>query len=100
MRYRTTTALPKGWWTIALWLQPLALFADEIDTSKLPPPATNVIDFTRDIRPILETSCLRCHGPEKPKSHFRLDDRADALKGGEKGVDIIPGKSASSPLIH
>ena len=74
--------------------------AAEVDISKLPPPTTGIVDFSRDIRPILEKSCLRCHGPEKPKSRFRLDNRADALKGGENGVDILPGNSAKSPLIH
>ena len=74
--------------------------ADPFDETKLPPPAAVKIDFTRDIQPILETSCLRCHGPEKPKSRFRLDNREGALKGGEKGVDILPGNSAKSPFIH
>ncbi len=74
--------------------------ADEVDLFKLPPPATNRIDFARDIRPILEANCLRCHGPEKPKSKFRLDNRVAALKGGEEGVDILPGDSAHSALIH
>ncbi len=78
----------------------LSSHAAEFDASKLPPPATNTVDFTRDVRPILESSCLRCHGPEKPKSGFRLDNRASALKGGEQGVDILPGQSAQSPLIH
>ncbi|HSY18332.1 MAG TPA: c-type cytochrome domain-containing protein [Candidatus Acidoferrales bacterium] len=78
----------------------LDVHAAEVDVSKLPPPATNRIDFTRDIRPILETSCLRCHGPENQKSHFRLDNRPSALKGGDQGVDILPGNSAKSPLIH
>ncbi len=76
------------------------LSAPAIDESKLPPPATNQVDFARDIKPILDASCLRCHGSEKPKSHFRLDNRADALKGGDEGTDIIPGNSAKSPLIH
>src|SRR5580658_5350939 len=58
-----------------------------------------IIEFDRDIRPILETSCLRCHGPERPKSHFRLDDRDAALKGGNDGVDILPGRAAESPLL-
>src|SRR6266567_376539 len=78
----------------------LAGAAAPIDESKLPPPATNRIDFGRDIQPIFEASCFKCHGPEKPKSHFRLDNRAAALKGGENGVDILPGQSAKSPLIH
>lgn len=71
-----------------------------VDVSQLPPPAARPVDFDRDIRPIFEQSCLRCHGPEKPKSRFRLDQRETALKGGNSGVDIHPGNSASSPLIH
>src|SRR5204863_851939 len=75
--------------------------ADPIDLTNLPPPATTQVDFARDIAPIFERSCLRCHGPERPKSKFRLDDRAAALQGGEDNRDdIIPGDSAHRPLIH
>src|SRR5687767_9972056 len=72
----------------------------EVDVSRLPPAATNIVVLDRDVWPIFERSCLRCHGRENPKSEFRLDSRAAALKGGEQGVAIIPGKSAESPLIH
>ena len=59
------------------------------------------MDFDRDIHPILEETCLRCHGPEKPKSHFRLTDRESALKGGDENTDdIIPGDSAHSHLVQ
>jgi len=71
-----------------------------LDASKLPPPANGEIDFTRDIKPILDSSCLRCHGPERPRSKFRLANREDAVKGGKDGVDIIPGNSAKSLLIY
>src|SRR5258706_8565414 len=65
---------------------------------KLPPPATTEVDFDRHIRPILENTCIRCHGPERPKSRFRLDSKESALKGGESGIDIVQGNSARSPL--
>jgi mono/diheme cytochrome c family protein len=78
----------------------VSVAADKVDVSKLPPPAQGQMDFARDIQPILQNACLRCHGPDKAKSHFRLDNRASALKGGEHGVDILPGDSANSPLIH
>jgi hypothetical protein len=70
------------------------------NTAQLPLPADVKIDFTRDIKPILDDSCIRCHGPEKPRSHFRLTDREAALKGGSDGVDILPGQSGASPLIR
>jgi hypothetical protein len=78
----------------------LRVSAAEVDITRLPPPAATQIDFARDIKPILEANCLRCHGAEKPKSKFRLDSREAALKGGDEGVDILPGNSARSPLIH
>src|SRR5439155_2708743 len=79
----------------------MSIFASPaIDESKLPPAASVQVSFERDIKPIFEASCWRCHGPERPKSHFRLNNRDSALKGGENGVDILPGNSAGSPLIH
>ena len=79
----------------------LSLSAAEIDAAKLPPPASQPIDFDRDIRPILDTSCVRCHGPVKPKSRFRLDNRESALQGGDNNPnDIVPGDSAQSRLIQ
>lgn len=76
------------------------LTAAELNADKLPPAAAVQTDFDRDIKPIFEASCFRCHGPERPKSHFRLDSREAALKGGDNGVDIIVGDSAKSPLVH
>ncbi len=74
--------------------------APAVDLTRLPPPSTQKVDFDRDIRPLLEKSCIRCHGPERPKSDFRLDRRDLALRGGTTGHDIIPGKSEQSLLIH
>ncbi|TAK95219.1 MAG: hypothetical protein EPO07_15700, partial [Verrucomicrobia bacterium] len=77
------------------------LAAAEPAPTNLPPAATQPITFDRDVRPIFEASCFRCHGPLKPKSNFRLDNRASALKGGnDNSDDIIPGDSAKSRLIH
>src|SRR5437899_3837533 len=85
---------------LPLWMLTFSLAAADVDVSKLPPPAQVTVDFERDIKPILESSCFRCHGPIKPKSHFSLVTRESALKGGENGVDILPGESAKSPLVH
>lgn len=70
------------------------------DSGRLPPAATAPVDFAKDILPILESSCLRCHGAVNPKGRFRLDNREAALRGGENGIAILPGRSAESRLIH
>jgi formylglycine-generating enzyme required for sulfatase activity len=56
------------------------------------------VDFRVSVKPILEATCLSCHGPEKPKGDLRLDTRAGALEGGEKGPALVPGKPLASPL--
>ena len=86
--------------SLALLFVSTKAFAADVDVSKLPSAATNRIDFTRDIKPIFDASCLKCHGPEKPKSKFRVDDRAELLKGGTEGPAVTLGQSAQSPLIH
>ena len=74
--------------------------ANGLDLSKLPPAAGVPVDFARDVQPLLADRCIKCHGPEKQKGGLRLDTKAAAMKGGDDGKAIEPGKSADSPLIH
>lgn len=55
-------------------------------------------DFEKDIRPILQSRCVECHGPQKQKGGLRLDARAFAFKGGEKGAVISPNDPGHSSL--
>ncbi len=74
-----------------------AVLARAVET--LPPPADHPVDFAKDVKPLLERSCYKCHGAEKQKGKLRLDLKAPALKGGSSGAAIVPGKGAESPLI-
>jgi len=87
---------------IILCLSGSAAFAAKpIDVSTLPPPAARPINFERDVRPIFDKSCYSCHGPEKQRSGYRLDQKESALTGGEGSApNVVPGQSAASPLIH
>ena len=60
--------------------------------------AAEKIDFRKDLKPILEVHCLSCHGAEKPKGALRLDTRENAIKGGDDGTSLVPGKPAESTL--
>src|SRR6266568_4979007 len=62
-------------------------------------PGRRPVDFETDVRPIFAKACYACHGPQKQKSDFRLDQKAAALKGGDIGVAIVPGKAGDSPLF-
>ncbi len=71
-----------------------------VEVKPLPPAANRQVDFVQDIRPIFETRCYGCHGGKKQEAQFRLDTKSVALKGGELGPAIVPGKSADSLLIQ
>lgn len=72
-----------------------------VDVSKLPPILQKAgVTYAGDIQKIFETSCVKCHGPERAKENLRLDSREGVLKGSEHGAVIVPGKSAESPLVH
>ena len=86
--------------TLLTLLAILPVFAQPLWAADLPKPAVAEVDFARDIQPVLQRSCWKCHGPEKQRSGFRLDQRGAALQGGELGKAILPGKSAESPLIR
>ena len=58
------------------------------------------VDFTSEIEPILEANCAECHGAEKQKGKFRLDRRANLLRGGDSGESaIVPGDVEASFLL-
>src|SRR6185369_10373244 len=60
----------------------------------------NKVDFVKDIQPILQKSCVECHGPEKPKGKLRLDSKEAALTGGKDGEVIVPGHADKSEVYR
>src|SRR6266567_23364 len=66
----------------------------------LPPAAQKQVNFGQDIKPILEASCIKCHGRGRDKGNFRIDSRDTLLKGGDSGPAIIEGKSEQSLLVE
>jgi hypothetical protein len=57
-------------------------------------------DFTRDVRPIFEEHCFKCHGSEKQKGGLRFDVKEGAFKKGDSGeVAIAPKHAAESRVV-
>jgi hypothetical protein len=64
------------------------------------PQAPAAVDFERDVRPILKTSCQSCHLGPVVQAELRMDSREALLKGGVSGPAVVPGKSKDSLLLQ
>jgi mono/diheme cytochrome c family protein len=70
----------------------------------LPPERRRTVDFTRDIKPILDAKCVSCHKPQDtlikaegfPKSYAELLSGVDD-KG--HGTFVDPGRARTSRMI-
>ena len=73
----------------------------KVDITKLPPASDKKgLTFDKDIKPILEKSCFKCHGAEKPKGKYRVDSLETFTKGGESGDPaVVPSHSDKSPVV-
>jgi len=67
------------------------------EAASIPPGS---VDYSAEIRPVLESACYQCHQGGKAKGGLRLDDRAAALKGGKSdGPGIVPGQPEKSAIL-
>jgi hypothetical protein len=57
-------------------------------------------DFHREVRGILESTCISCHGADSQKGGLRLDTLAYMKKGGDSGPALIPGNKEDSILLE
>src|SRR5436309_15944660 len=72
----------------------------KLDLSKLPPAAViQGITYAKDIRPLFETSCFRCHGQDRQKGGLQLNSLDSVLRGGEDGNVLVPGESTNGLLV-
>src|SRR2546426_1849851 len=60
--------------------------------------AETKVNFSKDIQPILQQTCIKCHGTEKQKGKLRLDTKEAAFKGGKDGVVLVAGDAEKSEL--
>lgn len=59
------------------------------------------VEFTREVQPILQRACWKCHGPEKQKGGMRFDLKADVLRAGDSGKKaVLSGRPNDSELIR
>lgn len=73
----------------------------KLDPSKLPAASKKTgLTYEKDIKPLFDASCIKCHGTEKQKGKLRMDSLEAVLKGGENGKILEAGKADKSPLVY
>ena len=72
----------------------------QVDLSKLPPPSPQKgVTYDKDIKPLFEASCVRCHSGDRARNNLHLDSLEGAIKGSRDHKVISPGDSEKSPLV-
>jgi uncharacterized membrane protein len=65
--------------------------------------SANSISFARDVSPILQFHCLKCHNPEGDgykASGLNMESYSSLMVGTKFGPVIEPGNSLSSTLVR
>lgn len=65
-----------------------------------PEDAGPPVDFAAEVWPILESTCIDCHGDVRKRGQLRLDSLAAALKGGKTGPGVVKGDPEASHVIR
>ena len=92
---KSRTPYPKRSWLIAVTLMSMS------GTTGGVLAVDGVVNYAKQIQPLLSKKCVSCHGPEKQKAGLRLDRKGAVLKGGDDlGPAIVPGDSRKSPLFR
>ena len=96
--------IPQAIWALsAFCFSLISLFAEANQTNSVIAEKSKTAEiapnFHREVRPILESTCVECHGIEKQKGGLRLDTLAYAQKGGDSGPALVAGNLEDSLLL-
>jgi len=61
---------------------------------------TDEVSYSKDIFPVIEKSCVSCHGGEKTSKGLDLKTYLSTMAGSQNGQMVMPGNSAGSKLIQ
>ncbi|MCA9103234.1 MAG: PSD1 domain-containing protein [Planctomycetales bacterium] len=62
--------------------------------------AAQIEFFEKEVRPLLVSRCIECHGEQLEEASLRLDSREAVLRGSENGSIVVEGDPSASRLIE
>jgi uncharacterized protein DUF1553/uncharacterized protein DUF1549/cytochrome c len=85
--------------TLQAWIDQGMVWSKAAAAAAPPPAGAPPDPAFAPVHGLFLSRCVRCHGPDRQEKGLRLDTRAGALRGGEAGPVVLPGKSADSLLL-
>lgn len=65
-----------------------------------PAVSGGAVSYSRDVQPIFNQICVKCHGGEETKEGLSLKSYAEVLAGSDNGPILTAGDAANSLLIQ
>jgi hypothetical protein len=62
-------------------------------------PRASAVDFEKDVKPVLERRCAKCHAYGERQGGLSMETRESLLKGGEDGKVVEAGKTTGSLFL-
>lgn len=80
--------------------KPAATAAAATATQAAPPAAKAAsVSFAKEVLPILQQNCVKCHGGDKTEASLVLKDYSGVMAGSENGPVVVPGDAGQSELV-
>jgi uncharacterized membrane protein len=70
------------------------------DAAPAPAGASGTVSFAKDVMPILQNSCVTCHGGQRTSAALNLTSYDQLMAGSENGPVITAGDAANSLLVQ
>jgi len=69
--------------------------------TEAPAAAPAAVSYAKDVQPIFDQNCVKCHGgSDGKKGGLSLKTYDDLMQGGKDGQVIAPGDAANSMLVQ